>query len=572
MKLIELGSDDKKFRTIKFKENGLNLILGKRNSEDSKSTYNGVGKSLALYLVQFCLGTKANKKITNKIPNVNFYLKFRIDGINYTAKRNTTKQSVITLNDETLKLLDFNSKMLSLLFEVPEELSKISFRSLISRFLRTRKEEYNDFDSFVVKEQEDRSLLSNSFLLGLDAIKVQRKFEFKEEFTKIDKLRKVLQKDEIFNSVFGIEGEISLKINELEKKISILEDDLSSFKVAENYKDIQEETKKLSFEIKQHVNIISINKELLSNIEQSIKINPISNKNEVIEFIKRVEIELNINIQDRINQVNEFHESIIKQRTSRFENEKKKLADEILLHEKLVGELEKKYNQNLKYINEHGGLEDFTSINLKLNDFKFNLDRIKKSSELIANYKKRGDEIKLFLAQDNLSTTTYLENISNTLIKEITDNFSELVKIFYINKFGGISIENNSGDNKLRYSIEARIQDDSSDGINEVKIFCFDLLLLTMKKNHKVKFLFHDSRLFSDMDTHQRFPALKLANKLGEQGFQYIASLNQDTYEMLEKEQDESDFKSIIKDNIIIELSSDNDESRLLGVHIDLEY
>jgi uncharacterized protein YydD (DUF2326 family) len=571
MKLIELGCENDSFRTIKFKQSGLNLIIGKRKSDNSKSTYNGVGKSLALYLIQFCLGTKANKKLTKTIPNWTFYLKFSIEGKEYISKRDTSKQNTISLNGEALKLNEFNSKMLSLVFEVPDELSKASFRSLISRFLRTRKEEYIDFDSFVSKEQEERSLLSNSLMLGLDSVLVQRKFELKEEFTKINRLRIILQKDEIFNSVFGIEGDINLKIKELEKNISGLEEDLKSFKIAENYKQIQEETNDLSYKIKTYINENSINKEILENIEKSLKPIPKSSLEDLSDFITSIENELKINIRDRIKEVNEFHENILKQRTSRFEGEKSKLKRQIFLNEVLLLDLEIKYNQNLKYINENGGLEDYTSINLKLNDYRFNLDRIKKSNELISSYKKRGDEIKLSLAQDNLITTNYLERIKDTLLMEISDKFSELVKIFYSNKVGGISIINNSGDNKLRYSIEVRIQDDSSDGINEVKIFCFDILILTLRKNHNVNFVFHDSRLFSDMDTLQRFPALKLANNLKDQNMQYIASLNQDTYDMLKNEQTAEDFKKVIEDNIILELSGDSDDKRLLGIHVDLE-
>ena len=60
-------------------------------------------------------------------------------------------------------------------------------------------------------------------------------------------------------------------------------------------------------------------------------------------------------------------------------------------------------------------------------------------------------------------------------------------------------IKNNSGENTLRYTFEARIEDDSSDGVNEVRMFCFDFLLLICRKS-KIRFIAHDSRLFANMD------------------------------------------------------------------------
>ena len=57
MYLIELSSNKPSFKTIKFKE-GLNFIIGGMSSEqkNKKSTYNGVGKSLMIKIIHFCLG------------------------------------------------------------------------------------------------------------------------------------------------------------------------------------------------------------------------------------------------------------------------------------------------------------------------------------------------------------------------------------------------------------------------------------------------------------------------------------------------------------------------------------
>jgi len=85
------------------------------------------------------------------------------------------------------------------------------------------------------------------------------------------------------------------------------------------------------------------------------------------------------------------------------------------------------------------------------------------------------------------------------------------------------------GDNQLRFDIEARIQDDASDGINEARIFCFDMTVLTGRHNHHAEFLFHDSRLFSNMDPRQRATLFKIAYEYAQkENTQYIATVNED--------------------------------------------
>ena len=63
MYLIELSANQSTFQTVKFK-NGLNFIVGGMSdkSKNKKSTYNGVGKSLLIKILHFCLGCNKIKE------------------------------------------------------------------------------------------------------------------------------------------------------------------------------------------------------------------------------------------------------------------------------------------------------------------------------------------------------------------------------------------------------------------------------------------------------------------------------------------------------------------------------
>lgn len=572
MKLIELGANKPTFRTIYFNPSGITLIIGKRAEEKGNNTYNGVGKSLALYLVQFCLASKSNPKLSKKLPTWEFYLKFSINGKDFIVKRSTDNQSKVSLNGDEKSLSEFSEFMLMSIFTVPEGVTKASFRSLISRFLRTRKQEYLKFDNFIYKEQDERALLSNSILLGLNSLLVEKKFLLKEEINKISEFRKAIQSDETFNSFFGADNDIDIVIKELEESIQKLEIKISEFEIAEDYSKIEEQSNLLSYQLKESNNQLSLLRETLKNIVKSLHLRSDMSESIFDTFIASLESELNIKVSERVSEVKAFHQNLTTGRTHRLNKEKTNILQQINEEERKQKLIASKYDKSLKFLNKYGALDDYVSVNQKLNEDKNALSKITTSIELINAYKERESEIKLVLAEDNLATEQYLQAEKQGHLAILMDTYRMLTGSFYDDKKGGISVVNNDGQNKLRYKIDVRIQDDASDGINEVRIFCFDLLLLLGQINHNVKFIFHDSRLFANMDTHQRFSALKIASVIGSKDFQYIASMNQDTLDILKEERSAVEYKEIIEENTVLELNGDNPEGRLLGIHLDLDY
>ncbi len=572
MRLIELGSDKSSFRTINFKPNGLSIIVGTHIEGDSKSTYNGVGKTFALYLIQFCLGASSNDKLVQNLPDWTFYLKFEIENEVYTSSRNTSNQRRIFLNNDEYGLSEFNLLMKNLVFDIDEEIHKASFRSLISRFLRIRKEEYAKFDRYVYKEQDDRAMLSNSILMGLNYSLVQKKFLLREEYNKVNSLRTAISKDEIFVSIYGEEVNIDQRLEDLEELMLKLESSIADFEIAEDYKELENATNGLSYRLKVLSNELALLRETQSNISKSLEVKSDMKVDDVLNLVNEIEKQLGLDLKGRINEALEFHDKLLNGRRVRLLSHGEKLAKDIKIKNLELQELTKEYNLNLKYLNSVGALEDYVSLSMKLMDTKSNYDKLLSSVELLNKYKEREQEIKITLAEDNLNTQRYLIDVRDTALAEIKKIYKELTEEFYKDRSGRVSVENNEGENKLRYKINAKIPDDSSDGINEVGIFCFDLMLLKLQKNHNVKFIFHDSRLLSNMDSHQRFVALKLGHELKADGKQYIISLNQDTIDLLQAERSDVEFQEIVKDNIIIELSGDVPSNKLLGVQVDLDY
>ena len=145
-----------------------------------------------------------------------------------------------------------------------------------------------------------------------------------------------------------------------------------------------------------------------------------------------------------------------------------------------------------------------------------------------------------------------------------------MAKLFYPNKKSGLVIENNTNENKLRYNIDARIEDDSSDGVNEVRIFCFDLLM-QLQHISLLDFIVHDSRLLANMDPRQRTTLFRIAyDACKEHNVQYIATINEDVLQSISEIMDTEEYNSIVVPNIVLRLKDDSPSSKLLGVQVDI--
>ena len=105
MQLLELSSNQPTFKKVKFNPTGLNLIIGQKSEGSGiKDTYNGVGKSLLIELINFCLGSRNKKALEDSLAGWEFTLKFQINGKSYSATRSTINQGYISLNGENISL------------------------------------------------------------------------------------------------------------------------------------------------------------------------------------------------------------------------------------------------------------------------------------------------------------------------------------------------------------------------------------------------------------------------------------------------------------------------------------
>ncbi|MBQ3018061.1 MAG: DUF2326 domain-containing protein [Clostridia bacterium] len=569
MKLLKLTADKKSFHPIEFKD-GINVIVGKKTTPDKKvdgNTFNGVGKSLIVHLIHFCLCSNKIETLENKLPNWTFTLLFAHNNKEHSISRNTSNQGQIVLDGESKKLNEVRKWLLEQLGLKDE---KISFQTILSSFVRRSRACYIKYNQTSTFPDDYKTLLNNGFLLGLDTELIIKKKELRTEQENLNKTERMLKNDPVFKEYYCGKSDAQLDRGELELEIERLKRELAEFKVSNNYHEIEQEANDVSFEKKEIENQIVIIENNIKNIKHAMTIQAEMSLEKVIQMYESASVEISDMLKKTLQEVKEFHNNLILTRNNRLTRELK--SNELVLREKqrVLESLGTKMDQLLQYLNTHGALEEYTALNQKLSDLQMQLNHIKEYQNMLKTFQNKINEIKNQFIIENKNTEIYLEEIDN-LLTRLRQKFLEMAKMFYPKKKSGLLIENNIGENQLRFNIEAKIEDDSSDGVNEVKIFCFDLLLLLQKKT-PIDFLMHDSRLLANMDPRQRATLYRVAYDACEEGgFQYITTINEDALLSIESIMDLDEFEKIIGNSVVLTLKDDSAESKLLGIQVDMD-
>lgn len=576
MRLIELRANKDTFRTITFNKVGLSIIRASKVSEDKKGTYNSTGKSLLIYLIHFCLGASENQELKEKLSDWEFTLDFEIGEKLFSVTRSVENQKIVKLNDEEYKIKEFTEILQNQIFlNIPAEIKFLSFRSLINRFIRPKKSSYDKYNCFLKEEKEYQELLNNAFLLGLDIEKINKKRELKEEWDNTKEKKKNIESDPIMREFFTGDSEkkkIDLEIIGLERKIKRLSENIAEFKVAEDYDSIKKEADEISFELKKYKNRRTLISNAVNNINKSLDIKPDIKSKDIQRLYEEANITISDSVKKRLEDVEEFNKKLLGNRQARLIDEKKKFEQQLSDIEGIIRKLGKQENEKLYLLKSTGSLEEYSKLNEQFSQLKIKFNKLTDYKELLNTYNSKIDTIKEAFVKENSETNKYLKE-NEVLKKRNIEVFNSFAEQFYANKTSGIIIENNEGENQNRFDIEATIDSDSGDGVNSVKIFCFDWTLLKNQNNHLVKFLFHDSRLISEMDPRQIAIMFYIAFfNTQEYGFQYIISANQKELDALHDIFNDDEYEKYIENSIVENLTDDSDEGKLLGITVDLNY
>lgn len=573
MRLIELSSSKSSFKTVRFNRIGLSLIVARHTQKDIRATYNGVGKSLVITLLHYCLGSNKNAEFEKHLDGWDFSLKFEHKGNEHFVTR-TVGNDEIVFDGKKLKLKPYREKLDTLdIFQIPGDVDYVSFRSLINYFLRPTRGSFEQPDAAVKEWTPYQRLLCQSVLLGLDYFRVIEKHDARKKHEEVTALAKKFKTDKELRDFYVGDKNVELELAALKEKIEALRDNLQKFQVAKDYGERQAEANALHERIQDARNNEVMLAVQLENIELSLRIRPDVTPELVKQMYNEAEIELPDTVVKRLTDVEKFYERLRQNRLKRLEQEKKAVLER---HRASIVQRkgwEVQLDGLFHFLKAHQALDEYTENNRYLTELLAKAKRFEDYLSLVSKYTEEAQKIRAEMGKATLQATEYLKKIT-PLRDLLMETFRGYAHEFYGDKPAGLVVKNNDKeDNQIRFTIETRIEHDAADGINDVRIFCFDLLLLTLKQRHAIDFLFHDSRLFDAMDFHQRLTLLKTADRFCRQNnLQYIASLNEDHIESVQELAGKDFARLCIKPQILELTDAPEGKGKLLGIQVNMDY
>jgi len=539
--------DENLTRYIEFK-NGLNLILSNTENISQTSSHNNVGKTTLLRIIDFCLGSKDDKDIYTDsefkrkdeelyqyIKNFSFELEFRN---NLKVKRDIKNKNKIYIDGVEFNSTNGREKLKELLLNI--ETKKPTFRQLIQKFIRTdTKSMENTIKAFSHTNNADYELIYLT-LFGFKNIldNLNKKTELLKESKTIENGLKYFKS----TPKKALEAEIPID----KKNILELEKQIKNYQFDEFFNIYEDDLNRLTKDIRDNKQKISLLSFKLDNSEKSLKSLQYSIDSQAVKYIYKEVNRFNQNMQKKFEEVSEFHNTVIKDRSSYYEEQIIKLKKDLLEEKNSLELLRKEEGKYFKNIDGNPSLEDYNSMmNRKsqmLQDLQEKESNIKKIEELNKQKEKFKEELESLEKEIEIKSKQYSEyiNIFNEYFTDITkklyneewylyeDFDTKGNRAFKIDKIGG-----------------------TGTGKKKAEIVAFDLAYINFINEIGLefpKFVAHDG--IDQISEHQKETIFELANEIDGQ---YILAINIDQIpQSLRKD------NNFIDKNCILELSKSN--------------
>lgn len=555
IKILKLHSSPEKFNPIEFKD-GINLILGEKVEEKNIKTKkdrktNGVGKSMCIEFINFCLLKEEKWSRVMRIPFIDLpeEVKIKLDiviqgkPITIVRTRKEPNKPVIETEDEVIPFSKTEDalKYLTDLFygkEEDDDLSRPSFRELIGPLIRDEDSEFKDItDCYDISKRIAAVDLVGPHLYFFD-INYSIVKDIKALISKLEGNSKAMA---YLNNRLTDDGrkkisDIRAELNGVEREMEKAELSLEKFESEPIFQESQENLAQLDHdidELRTRQKIVSIE---LKRIETIPKIEPIDTSD--IEIIyNKFKSGLGSVVSQSFKQVIDFKNKIEKYQTQLINEKMKTLREEESVISKRMITLDVERGKILKVIDNKGILKDFKNsfsvYSNKKDDLRVNLSNLQEFESLQRKIKA------LKLQKDGLfaELDTQIFGITN-VIRDFNKTIVSMHEAIMGNPAVSFEIKTlNTPKGKQIVKLYMRMDDDGSHSVERTKVFIYDIALMVnsfTKKKHPL-FLIHDNIFDVDQDT-----LIESLNYLAEKekegiDFQYILTLNRDKIENEER-------------------------------------
>lgn len=572
MKLIKLSCNQKSFRTIEFNPCGLTLILGtKTESENSEksSSVNGVGKTQALRLIHFCLGANNDSDIAKTlkyaVPNWLFRLDFMIDDKKHYIER-SGDSTTLRIDNEDISYAGMIKWLNGAkIFPKLQDRKFITFRSLFSRFARIKQEDSIE-PTKLHKETEYTSLINTAYLLNLDLELIEQKYQLKAKLETNKKTKNLISKESYLSDIFKAGKSPSIRKKTLEQNIKKLTNSLENFSIAEDYHEIERLVEELTVQSRDIQRKITALNFKTRSIDKSLQQNPDIDSQALLQLYEGLEHLFRPEILAHFETVQRFHNDLTINRLSRLEKEKIAIKMRIEKLDQDFKLISTERDKKLILLKNKHALDEYLALTKELTEYNEELIQVNRYLSMDDDIKEQNLHLKKQILDVIEQALEYSKteplSMSNSKFQEITSNI-------YRNLSSSIFMEViESDNNQMTYNISVELETDSSDGVSSVKVMAFDWLIYQYGY-HNMQMLWHDNRLFSDIDPEDlALWFCFISDEITNSNKQYIASININNYEDMKIFLPSKTLK-ILDSSVALILKGDTPANKLMGINFD---
>lgn len=552
MFLSALTSSDPRFRTLRFRE-GLNILVADRtDTSEQGDSRNSIGKTSLIKILRYVLGGDLPSEF--KAPELSehtFTATFSLPSIEgdggdeVTVTRAVSPKTRVRVsgwsatNGVTDLHVDEWRELLSReVFRIPEDASRPTAGQIWGQLIRTY------FGNPIKGHQSEADWESGvkiGFMLGLSP-EILGKAGDVDRLTKQGKVIRAAVREGAIAHLSLDESALRAQLATARRQRDRTQEDLRSFKVDEQYADHQRQADKLSTSIQRLNDEALALHRRLRELEEAMQDEVASSQNhDLTARLERVYAEIGLvlphTVSRRYEEVQAFHESVVRNRRSFLEQELGTVRERLNAINTERRVLDGQRSQIMQLLNETVALDTFLSIQRDLAKQESDVADLERRLEAANSISTISDTIKLRTAELVASVRTELNEREERLDESIS-LFSELGAEIYTDREASLLVSPTS---KGLLRVEPHISGDASVGVRSVETFMLDVVcaIEAINVGRAPRILVHDSHLFDAIDGRQVASCLNIGARLAEEhGFQYIVTLNSDFLATVEAQSD----------------------------------
>lgn len=548
MLLHKLYLEPQVFEPVEFKT-GINFVYAKKDS--SQGSLNGVGKSLLLNLVDFCLLSTESEhiksaKANNDLEQSFAVLEFYVDEELYIIKRpfkSSARGILFGKKENDLDVYNNRDLLARILCDLifKDDLFSYKYsnqwlRKLIPFFIKAQsgksKINFSDPISYLIQRPEIEVIIYHLFLLGLNnklfSDNLQTHIDLKLKKSTHDEVEKLVK------DLYALDPDtVDNEISKIRQQVKKYEAHIENFKLMDQYEDVEQESNKLTEKLKSLLLENYNDRKRLDAYKASFATNETVNTKKVAKVYRELNDLLGNSIQKTLDEALEFRQNLMKSRRNFLTAEIDATQKMIDKREHKMAEIEESRAKLFKFLESKGAIQDLSEAYLDLNAKKEKLSNIEGRVRVLKDLKREVAEVTAHSKKIYADIETEMNSLHTIkILDEFRSVFFELTEAVYGESAGAAKFNFTTAPAKdSNLKVDVSLPGDLAFGMNRGRTLVYDLTLLLyrLRKNFKgPKFLIHDG-IFDGMDRSHFFALYKfLTNEAKKTPFQYIITLNKE--------------------------------------------